>query len=115
MKKREQKKNFFNFFSIMHFSYQYCIKFQTDRNYLKKDFVLRMLYEECSETNDGWCYNESLVFLYIVTFVYLSGRDHLCLLFFFLFKVFLQALAICTVLESEFRQDVQLWSSVKMK
>lgn len=48
------------------------------------------------------------MFLYIVTFVYLSGRDHLCLLFFFLFKVFLQALAICTVLESEFRQDVQL-------
>lgn len=48
------------------------------------------------------------MFLYIVTFVYLSGRDHLCLLFFFLFNVFLQALAICTVLESEFRQDVQL-------
>lgn len=53
------------------------------------------------------------MFLYIVTFVYLSGCDHLCL--FFLFKVFLQALAICTVLESEFRQDVQLRSSVKMK
>lgn len=47
------KNNFFIFFSIIHSSYQYCIKSQTDRNCFKTDSVLRMLYKECSERSDG--------------------------------------------------------------
>lgn len=52
-----------------------------------------------------------------VTFLHISGCDHLCLfslIFFFSFIHFvLQASANCTVLESEFRQDVQLRSLMK--
>lgn len=56
-----------------------------------------------------------------VTFLHISGCDHLCLFsfyflsffFFFFIHFVLQASAICTVLESEFRQDVQLRSLMK--
>lgn len=70
-----------------------------------------MLDEDCSETKDGWR-QESLVFLYIVTFVYLSGRDHLCLFFFFLFKVFfcrcwLSALCLNLNLDRMYSFDLQ--------
>lgn len=40
------------------------------------------------KTNGRWSDDERLVFLYIVTFVYLSGCDHLCLLFFLSFSSF---------------------------
>lgn len=53
-----------------------------------------------------------------VTFLHISGCDHLCLFSFYFLSFFfihfvLQASAICTVLESEFRQDVQLRSLMK--
>lgn len=99
---------------MLHFPVSIVSNFRLTKIVLKKGFCDAAAMGGTSEANDG-CRNESLVFLYIVTFVHLSGRGHLCLLFFFLFKVFLQALAICTVLESEFRQDVQLQSSMKMK
>lgn len=61
-----------------------------------------------------WC-SESLVSpVHTLTFVYISGCDHLCL-FSFRFRFLLQALLSALCLNLKFRQDVQLRSSMKMK
>lgn len=113
----------FIFVIMLHFSYQYCIFRLSKRSFF---FVLCMLWEMLwSEWFGGltslwrWC-GESLVSpVHSLTFVYISGCDHLCLFSFF-FKFLLQALlsALCLNLNLDrmYSFDLQWkWNNDKIR
>lgn len=108
-KEKYQIKDVFIFFpSCCIFSYQYCTNLESDLEGFLDERGAPMW---TADLNSVW---EPVLAspVHSVTFLHISGCDHLCLFIFsFSFLHFvLQASAICTVLESEFRQDVQLRS-----
>lgn len=87
----------------------------------KLDLCCGCFTRNALKTNGRWSYDERLVFLYIVTFVYLSGCDHLCLLFFLSFSSFfcrrwLSALCLNLNLDRMYSFDLQWkWTNDKIR
>lgn len=111
--KKSDQRCFYFFPIMLHFSYQYCTNLETD---------LEGLW--CCVGAPKWtadwthCESPSWHLLYIVWpfyifLVVITSAFSLCFCFFSFIHFVLQASAICTVLESEFRQDVQLRSLMK--
>lgn len=107
---------------MLHFSYEYCIKVMTD----KKILCLCVHYEECSDVNGGlnslwrWRHESPASPVHSVTFVHISGCDHLCLfsLFWNLFvcRRWLSALCLNLNLDRMYSFNLQRkWNNDKIR